>query len=116
MLFLALTSSLVTLRCRRLLFSPLFFVVVALYVILITVMCLDFWNFNVALSLRIWSVLCEFLPNAVYQKLFFKSTDSGKADIFRNVFQFLHGCLMQVIQIDFIILIGLIIQHIRFCC
>src|SRR5690625_7095246 len=104
MLFLALTSSLVTLRCRRLLFSPLFFVVVDLYVILIPVMGLDFWNFNVALSLRIWSVVCEFLPNPVYQKLFFKSTAPGKADILPNFFQFLHGFLMQVIQIDFIIL------------
>src|SRR5690625_3996035 len=116
MLFLALTSSLVTLRCRRLLFSPLFFVVVALYVILIPVMGLDFWNFNVALSLRIWSVLCEFLPNPAYQKLFFKSTDPGKPDTSRNFFQFLLRLFMQLIQIDFIILNGLIIQHIRFCC
>src|SRR5690625_1464367 len=116
MLFLALTSSLVTLRCRRLLFSPLFFIVVALYVILIPVMGLDFWNLSVALALRIWFVLCESIPNPVSQKLFFKSTAPGKAYMFCNFFQFLRGFSMQVIQIDFIILIGLIIQHIRFWC
>src|SRR5690625_5455074 len=80
MLFLALTSSLVTLRCRRLLFSPLFFIVVALYVILIPVIGLDFWNLSVALSLRIWFVLCELLRNPVYQKLFFMWNDPGRAD------------------------------------
>src|SRR5690625_7848540 len=102
MLFLALTSSLVTLRCRRLLFSPLFFIVLALYVILIPVMGLDFWNLSVALSLRIWFVLCEFLPNPGYQKLFFKSTDPGKADIFCNFFQFFQCLLIPFVHIDFI--------------